>query len=282
MPVIATTTNIATLDNASVAIYGLKLTASGRNTSVISDFRWAEWVQVINSQSNTNAVAITATAPVFARNIYAECSGTSYSAVATFLPANGGASNIRLQGNASASSGNRRGFTASANDYYNLRRMTLIDNIGGGIVLAGTGASARAAIWNSVIVDNEGDGISSAGTSTSLGMISGCMITGAHTNGINITGTGDAVITNCRFRGYSSAAITGTLEWNDPPLNGNVTTAGSDSDEYVNAAAGDYRIKSTSAYWGKGIGAGDEAPAAGGGGGRSAIQALSIPGVSIF
>jgi hypothetical protein len=39
----------------------------------------------------------------------------------------------------------------------------------------------------------------------------------------------------------------------------------SDADEFVDAANGDYRIKNTSIYWGRNIGAGDE-PAAGGSG----------------
>jgi hypothetical protein len=40
--------------------------------------------------------------------------------------------------------------------------------------------------------------------------------------------------------------------------------AGSDADEFVDAANGDYRIKNTSVYWGRGIGAGDEPASSGG------------------
>jgi hypothetical protein len=38
----------------------------------------------------------------------------------------------------------------------------------------------------------------------------------------------------------------------------NYTAAGTDTDEFVDAPAGDYRIKLGSAYWGKNIGAGDQ------------------------
>jgi hypothetical protein len=44
---------------------------------------------------------------------------------------------------------------------------------------------------------------------------------------------------------------------------GNYEAAGNDTDEFVDAANGDYRIKSTSIYWGKGIGAGDGPPTVG-------------------
>lgn len=44
----------------------------------------------------------------------------------------------------------------------------------------------------------------------------------------------------------------------DQPSWNNYTDSGSDTDEFVDAANGDYRIKRTSIYWGKNIGAGDE------------------------
>lgn len=286
MPIIATTTNIATIANQFVAAYGIKFTASGRTTAaIITICKWLEWVQVINSTSNTSAIAITVTnIATFVKNVFASCTGSSYSAVANLAALL--QDNIRLEGNAAASSGNRNGLAISNNDAFNLSRITVVDNVGGGITLSGTGASTRPHITNCVIADNGGDGITCAGASTREGYVVNSMITGgstAPTNGINITGTVDIAAVNNRIRDYSSSAITGTLDWNDPPLNGNITTAGIDADEYVNAAGGDYRIKNTSTYWGKNLGAGDEAPAAGGGsGGRSAIQALSIPGLSIF
>lgn len=90
------------------------------------------------------------------------------------------------------------------------------------------------------------------------------MVTGSGmTNGIYINGTGKAHIQLNRIRDYSGAAISGNAIYCDPPEWGNVTTSGTDADEYVDAGAGDYRIKNTSVYWGMGIGAGDQTAAGG-------------------
>jgi hypothetical protein len=77
-------------------------------------------------------------------------------------------------------------------------------------------------------------------------------------------------VSDCRIRDTVSGAFDGM--GNYPDSFGNDTTeAGADADardaaELVDAANGDYRIKYGSAYWGKGLGAGDgPAPASGGG-----------------
>jgi hypothetical protein len=131
-----------------------------------------------------------------------------------------------------------------------------------------------------VSADNEGDGVATPGTSASLHFIRNCFITGASlTNGINISGTGKAHIANNRIRG-AATSIVGSLEYCDIPYWDNTDDAGTDTDEYVNAASGDYRIKNTSTYWGRGFGAGDE-PAAGGGRytrGRWAILSTPLKG----
>lgn len=264
MPVITTSSNISTISSPHVVAYGLKMTASNRNGAIINTSRSYYWCQVINSTSNTSAGACIG-ATVLCENNFYSCTGTSYDTVASSNSGVGPAKNCRIEGNPSATTGNRRGWSTANNAAYPLERCTIIGNVGGGVVHTGTGSGSKVAVSNCVIADNEGDAVSGAGTATTLGIVSRCMITGPHTNGVNITGTGDCAVHDCRIRDYTSAAITGTLDWSDPPLNGNITTAGTDADEYVDAASGDYRIKNTSTYWGKGYGAGDQ-PAGGGGG----------------
>jgi hypothetical protein len=66
-------------------------------------------------------------------------------------------------------------------------------------------------------------------------------------------------VNNNRIRDCVSGAISNAeLDYD------NITSAGTDADELVSVAGGDYRIKAGSAIWGLGIGAGDE-PASGGG-----------------
>jgi hypothetical protein len=261
MPVIATTTNIFTLNNAFVLLYGLKLTASGRNGSMINTVRSMDQCQVINSTSNASAACITGHTALIS-NCHFECSGTAYDFIVRL---DSPARNVRSQGNPAATSGNRRGCQATASPQAS--RITAVGNVGGGI-LQTTASNRFVQLDRCTVANNEGNGISNVGDTNQTGYIDGCMITGGHTNGISESGAAKAVIRNCRIRGFTSAALSGSLPWNVPPLNGNITDAGTDGDEYVNAAIGDYRIKNTSDYWGKGIGAGDE-PASGGGGGAA-------------
>jgi hypothetical protein len=186
-----------------------------------------------------------------------------------------------LHGNISASGGDRRGWGISSNGGFAVRRITVFGNAGGGLVNASTGVQARPVCFECTVADNQGNGIDYAGTSSTLGVIESCMITGAHTNGINISGTNKAIIINCRIRDFTSAAITGNLDWSDPPLNGNTSASGTDADEYVDQASGDYRIKYGSDYWGLGIGAGDE-PAPAGGGGALHLGGLGQTGIGAF
>ena len=92
--------------------------------------------------------------------------------------------------------------------------------------------------------------------SSTAGVVHGCMITGNTGWGANISSTGKVVVQNSRFRNNTAGNITGIGNW--PETQDNITTSGSDSDEYVDAASYDFRIKSTSSLWGKGYGAGDQ------------------------
>jgi hypothetical protein len=62
---------------------------------------------------------------------------------------------------------------------------------------------------------------------------------------------------------------------NYPLTLGNDTSAGTDADEFVDAAGGDYRVKYGSTIWGKGYGVSDE-PNPGGGGGGSTVTLMGV------
>jgi len=261
MPVFATTTNIVTISNVAVNVYGIKFTASARTTNVLIVSR-AIWCIGISSISNSTATVVSAVTML--ENCCFECSGTAYASVVSATGSTPPIENVRMIGNASASSGTRYGYATTSNSFINLSRCTAANNPGGGFAHTSTGTNARIFMTNCVAVNNSVAGIYTTGTSTSLHTISKCMVTGSGmTNGIYINGTGKAHIQLNRIRDYSGAAISGNAIYCDPPEWGNVTTSGTDADEYVDAGAGDYRIKNTSVYWGMGIGAGDQTAAGG-------------------
>lgn len=281
MPVIATTTNISTINNTAVFLRGFKITASGATTSImIRDRIGIDWCIVENSSSNASAIAIgTSSTALSDTNVCVTMTGSIYSA-AYGTTANV-TDNIRVVGNASASSGLRGGIYVSLGAGYTIIRATVFNHVGIGVQHASTSAAGQLRLVNCVIADNDGDAIKVDSTSTGLSvLLEECMVTTNGGYGVNSAGTGSGIVMKSRFRNNTSGDITGLDNW--PVTLSNITTAGSDADEYVDASGGDYRIKNTSTYWGKGLGAGDEALAAGGRAGRSVIQALSIPGVSIF
>jgi hypothetical protein len=135
---------------------------------------------------------------------------------------------------------------------------------------AGYTTAPNMVIANNTIVDCGGTGIDAEHSAAPAGgtatyRISSNMITGCSLWGIASTFDFPTAVFN-RIRDCSSGVISGLEIQYD-----NIVSAGTDADEYVNSAAGDYRIKFGSAIWGLGIGAGDE-PASGGGGGFRAVN----------
>jgi hypothetical protein len=106
------------------------------------------------------------------------------------------------------------------------------------------------------MADNGSDGIVFAATASQLrtNVIDACVVTGSGAYGINGSSS-RVLITGCRLRDNTSGNTTSL--GNYPADMNNDTSAGSDAAEYVDSASGDYRIKYGSAFWGKGIGAGD-------------------------
>lgn len=256
MPVWTNGTN-QFLNNSACGVYGLKMVGSHLGT-VLSAHLASNWCYVENTVSHGNSVAI---GTGFVENVVACCSGTLYNAVTNASPSE--FNNVRLIGNISATSGNRNGWASANNAAYYFKNVTVINNAG--IPLYASAVTSLVSlymknilVWNSTAT--AGACISCAGTRTNVGFVRNALIVRATTYGIDVTGTTRHVFLNNAFRDCSSGNVNGG---GNHPLN-DTTITESDADLFVDSANLDLRIKNTSAYWGRNLGAGDQ-PAAGGG-----------------
>lgn len=99
------------------------------------------------------------------------------------------------------------------------------------------------------------------------------MLTGNGAYGLNYQTNAQVFASGNRFRDNSSGNINGLANY--PTDFDNYTTDAADSDDYVDAANGDFRIKNTAAIWGQGYGVSDE-PAAGGASSTGSIFSTPI------
>jgi hypothetical protein len=260
LPELATNTNISTCSNASVGFIGFKFAASGRNGTLINSCRSLDWCSITNSTSNTSAVGV-ATVTNGVTNTVIRMTGTAFDAAA-----NGSASffrNVRLEGNVSASSGNRMGFASASNIAHRFFNLTAFGFVGGAVRFTGATSGVVANIERCTLIGASGSAavIYNTGTSTTVGTIIQCIIVNGSTWAFENASTGRMMLINNRFRDNTSGTVTGNgslpslLEY----------TTDTDDTEFVDAASGDYRVKNTAAIWGKGYGAGDQAAASGGG-----------------
>lgn len=258
LPVIATTTNIATLNLANTYVFLAKLTASGRNAGVMTAGTYAKWLSVVNSTNNSAAYAVSA---VLLDCSALSCSGAAYSSILSL--GNGFyVDNVRLEGNA-GSSGNRDGlvYTGSTGRVIH-SRVTSVNNGGRGWAYTGTSTGVAVELWRGVFANNAGDNIQFPNTAaqTVFSVISQCMITGSSAYGVNPGGANtNLVVRQCRLRDNTTANF-GTFG-NYPTDGNNYTTDAADADDYVDASGGDYRIKSGSLIHGMGFGVSDQATA---------------------
>jgi hypothetical protein len=252
-PVIETNQNIF---NTSVCVNCefFVITRPSGNASVVQSVGGSyRWCRIVNTSSGTSATTAVSTTSAFA-NCEFECTGTSFSAVATAPLSN----NIRVIGNPAATSGPRVGLSGATPS-----GPIFVSGCQVGIRPAATGTSAANTslfAYRLTAVDCniaiELPTASSGGTACLT--VFGCMIANCTTGVTQPFGRYE--LANTRLRNTTNVSPANSL-----PLNEIFDTSGSDADEFVDAANGDYRIKNTSIYWGRGIGAGDE-PAAGGGG----------------
>lgn len=262
LPVIASTTNIITITQASTLMRLMKFTASGRNGALISTNAGIEWCVITNTTANTAAIALlTGGTPVF--NSVLSCTGSSYSTVWQDGTSYFGHNN-RIVG-VTGSSGNRDGI-AGAGGTSTMDFMTVISNGGRGIAYTGTSTTVNWRLMNCLIANNGGDGIQFPNTALQTGRnyLHHLMVTGNGGYGLNPGGTNTYfVVSDCRARDNTSGNTNIT---NNYPLSSLYTTDSDDATEYVNSGSGNYQIKSGATIHGRGYGVSEQASSGSGGG----------------
>lgn len=267
LPVLETTTNIATIDGTSLwlTLRLIKFTASGRNGAVVvlPNTCVMDWCSVLNSTSNAAAIGVSGNA---LSNCLVECSGTSFDAI---VQQSGtgivgvGYTNTRVKGNASASSGDRHGLETGTSGVSGptISHCCVFDAPGTGIKVITSSTSSAARIINNTI-DSCGIGIGASTTASPVmvaTILNNC-ITNSGTYAIN-GGAESVVLLNNRMRDSGTA---NTTSLGDAPELGSYTTDAADSDDYNDATSNDFRIKSTAGFAGRRIGV-SQMPASGSG-----------------
>lgn len=225
-----------------------------------------EYCKFENTANSSSANGISAAGSGIMHSCHVLCSGTAFNMVCSAEGAR--VSNCRLEGNASATSGVRAGNNVSSGGYPRMFSRNCLLNIPGNAF-----ANIRAIADGSVPVVEQT--IVNCATLANTAAINGPSFVSTNTNTQQQHVTAQSCfIANCgvglntqnvaaRILGNRIRCTTNYTVPNNSIIAGNYEAAGTDADEFVDAANGDYRIKSTSIYWGKGIGAGD-GPASGG------------------
>jgi hypothetical protein len=262
------TTNMPILDfgsntqnTAHVHFYMMRLTGSNTAGTIGSTGRTAvfTWCEIVGTGTNTGGLV----AGGEATNCVIRCTSANYADV--FLTVgNGIVHNVRVEGNSSAVGGGRRGFRSSSNGGQFYTHCTSIDNVGEGYQHTVAATSPITRMFRCLSYNN-GTGTDTVNATTLTSgfqqQISQCMIVNNSTYGIDYAQS-PTIVTDSRFRNNTSGNYTTTSIDQGIFIN-NDESAGTDADEFVDAAGKDFRIKNTSTIWGKGYGPMDE-PAAGG------------------
>jgi hypothetical protein len=257
-PVLQITTNARIL-NSGVICRFMKFIGTGNTTaSLIAVVRELSWCTVFSSGlggSTTLAVNVQNIS-----NCVIKCTLTSFAGAVT-AGVNGILFNNRISGDGTGSLGARAGvFLATTNGVPRWFNNCIFNFIGDGFNLGNSAAGFTAAITGEIAnntITNCATGINILTTQAPTAA-SSCIIENnyiANCSGNGISATFDFItLNNNRIRDCASGALNGvTLDFDT------YTVDSDDSTEFVNAAIGDYRIKSTAlAVWGKKYGAGDE------------------------
>lgn len=274
LPVLATTSNIGTIDLANLAaVRLLAFSASGRNGTILNtntNLMVYDWCKFVQSTSNTSAGILSALSYHVFENCLFSQSGDYFAQTLNILQ--GSLRNCRFSG-VTGQGGNRFAVLHSGS-YGNTNGSLLVDGCsfvgfgGGGVVGSSTNLGPQISIDRSVVYGcGVGMQTDNDANMTGINSVLRSVVVGNGTYGINAQSAGRVVVAASRLRDNTSGNFNGL--GNYPTNLGNIVSAGTDAAEFVDAAAGDYRIKYGSSLWGLGIGAGDEpAPAGGGGGGR--------------
>jgi hypothetical protein len=260
MPTIATTTDVATISLYYCRAYGIVFTATA-TTSVfmIQDILAMEWC-VVRSSSTASMMGGMVSRTI--QNCFLEYTGTIFNK-AYVAAGNDMLVNVRFKG-VGGGSGGRIAIGGPDND------ATSLDIVGCTIVNFDTGVDISDGLTNqavrmsrSVIYGCSGTGFDASATASQFRMFSvlGCVIVGNTGSGIDARSSLPNV-TNCRLRDNTAGNFTNFANF-ATDIN-NVTSAGTDGDEFVDAAGGDYRIKNSSSIWGRNVGVSDQPPTGGG------------------
>lgn len=267
LPVIATTGNISTINLATTTLRLLAFTASGHTSAslgIINACAAASWLSLTNSSSNSNAIGIM-TSTTVCQNCVVSMTGTSYN---TGVSATNAAifDNIRLPGNASASSGNRRGLTVAGTSV--VRRFTRIcayNHVGEGIIDTGTNVINLFSLSRFVCYNTAGVKLNTTASQTSTDLVNHGLVAGSSGWGID-AGAANVVLSTVRARDNTSGNF--TAFGNYPTDLGNETSdiyanqAAADAAEFADSSTYDLRIKAGCPLAGLGYGI-SEQPASG-------------------
>ncbi len=260
MPIVTVSGNIAIGPTSGWANRLMKYIGSRNGPSVTTGVSW-DWCQVFQAGTGTSAVGLNTSSRV-SNCVVSMIGSTAYSSVVGV----GNSEmwdNVRIIGDSTASSGNRDGlsFTGSTTRGA-FRRLTIFGNVRHGFANLSGSTGNTVDIASCVFVGNGGDGYlaSSAASQGGTSVVRQCMSTGNTGAGINGSSQSYVLAYGNRVRDNGSSVVN---ILNHPTTELNYTTDSDDATEYVDAANAtvslrDFRIKNTSAIWGKGYGVSDQ------------------------
>lgn len=276
-PVIATTTNIITSNLANTFWRCIKATGSGAQGLILS-FGNIDWCSIVNSTSNTSARGLSVSRTI-ATNSQVQMTGTSYE-YGVSVSTSGYVQSVKVVGVA-GSTGNRDGIVLANTNEVDVLDMCCVNAVGGvGIKVTSTDVAQSHFVTRCVVANCGGNGIKLASTAsqTKLIRITGCIVTGNTTIGIDAQSAARLVVTNCRLRD-NTTDLSGF--GNYPTDFSNYTTDSDDATEYMDAASNDFQAKTGLAWGGMNIGISEQA-AAGGGGSALHLGGLGQTGIGLF
>ena len=215
-----------------------------------------DWCKLYVTSTNTLGIGVSYnTTTIGIVNSQINMIGSSFARILT-ASSGGLVSNIRVKGDPSASSGTRYGVAVSSSSVVTAINgpVFICDCAGIGLLNYSTNLSAGIAASRMTIV-NCGTGVATLNTSSGGGklVITDSVITGC-TSGLNQP-YGKYDLRNVVLRNTTDIVTTSENDISEPFT---FITSETDADLYVDSSNGDYRIKSTSAHWGKNRGSQDE------------------------
>jgi hypothetical protein len=258
LPLITSALNLGfvsagTTNNVHLRCLNVAFTARGGGFLVSGSGQTADWCAMTNSASATTVAVVSGYA--CSNSVLSTVGSTSFNNIVAGSTAR--LYNCRVIGpGSSATGGTRQGVVCTSFTNIHVVHSVVVGCEGGGIISTSTQTSQYFHVVNCVITRN-GVGLLMADTAAQIyiHLLSRSVVTSNSGYGVEAL-LSWVVVAGSRFRDNTSGAVNGMAHF---PLGSydNITSAGSDDDEFVDAANGDYRIKYGSPLWGRGIGAGD-------------------------